>query len=158
LHYLNRVVNPSVEIDGYEVDRKLKVIHLDTRSIFSTYSALDVAGFLKAALQVEIAKTHAGLLERVGWGTGKVVLGIIEGGIGLIGIIVPEPGTTAGGIVVFTLGANTVIDGFSQLSGANKGHGYILLPARAWAQSARASRRSLGVIRNGDARLEKVSL
>lgn len=127
LGYKVEFFNPWIDIDGYEIDHKLKVIHLDTKGIFSAYSALDVAGFLKTALQVEIAETHAGLLERVGWGTGKVVVGVIEGGVGLIGIIVPEPGTTTGGIVVFALGANTVIDGFSQLAGTNKGHGYSIL-------------------------------
>lgn len=119
--------NPRIDIDGYEVDHNLKIIYLDTEGIFSGHSALDVAGFLKSALQAEIAKTHSGLLERVGWGTGKVVLGIVEVGVGFIGIIVPEPSTTVAGIVVFTLGTNTVIDGFSQLAGANKGHGYNIL-------------------------------
>lgn len=125
--YKIKFFNPSINISGYEVDHNLKVIHLDTRGLFSEYSALEIAESLKSALQVEIAKTHAGLLERVGWGTGKVLLGVIEAGVGLIGIIVPEPSTTAGGIVVVALGANTAADGFSQLAGANRGHGYNIL-------------------------------
>jgi hypothetical protein len=127
LGYKIEFFNPWIDIDGYDVNRNTKVIHLDTEGIFSTYSALDVAGYLKNAIQVEIFETHAGLLERIGWGTGKVLLGIVEVGVGLVGIIVPEPGTTAGGIMVFSLGANTVIDGFSQLAGANRGHGYNIL-------------------------------
>lgn len=127
LGYKLNFFDPWIDIDGYEIDQNLKIIHLDTEGIFSAYSASDVAESLKTALQVDIAKTHTSILERVGWGTGKVVLGVIEGGIGLVGIIVPEPGTTAGGIAVFTLGANTIVDGFSQLAGANKGHGYNIL-------------------------------
>lgn len=119
--------NPWMDIDGYEVDQATKTIRLETEGVFSQYSAQDVAGFLKSALQVEVAKTHAGLLERIGWGTGKVLLGVVESGVGLVGIIVPEPGTTVTGVMVFTLGANTVVDGFSQLAGANAGHGYNIL-------------------------------
>lgn len=125
--------NPWTDIDGYEVDHRLKAIYLDTSGMFSTYSALEVVEALKTAIQVDVAQTHVGLLERVGWGTGKIVLGVVEGAVGLIGIVVPEPGTTAGGVVVFTLGANTVIDGFSQLAGSNKGHGYNILGEGAGA-------------------------
>ena len=127
LGYNTVFFNPWVDVDGYEVDHRLKTIKLDTSGVFSQHSAAEVAENLKDALQVEIAKTHAGLLERIGWGTGKVLLGVVEAGVGLVGIIVPEPGTTAGGIAVFALGANTVVDGFSQLAGANKGHGYNIL-------------------------------
>ena len=133
LGYEIRFFNPSIDLDGYEVDHKLKIIRLDTRGMFSDYTSLEVAESLKDAIQVEIAKTHAGLLERFGWGTGKVVLGVIEAGVGLVGILVPEPGTTAGGILVFSLGSNTVIDGFSQLAGANRGHGYNILGEGAGA-------------------------
>jgi hypothetical protein len=119
--------NPSIDIDGYEVDQKLKVIRLDTSGMFSDYSASDVAESLKTALEIEIEKSRTGLLERFLWGTGKVLVGVVETVVGIIGIFIPEPGTTAGGVVVFVLGANTVIDGFSQLAGANRGHGYNIL-------------------------------
>lgn len=39
----------------------------------------------------------------------------------------PVPGTTVAGVLVFALGANTVIDGFTQLAGANRGEGYNIL-------------------------------
>lgn len=128
--------NPWAEIDGYEVDDNLKTIKLDTSGIFSTHSVAEVAENLKDALQVEIAETHAGLLERIGWGSGKVLLGVVEAGVGLVGIIVPEPGTTAAGVAVFALGANTVVDGFSQLAGANRGHGYNILGAASGGAGA----------------------
>lgn len=60
--------NPWIDVDGYDIDHKLKVINLDTESVFSQYSALDVAEYLKDAMQVEIAKTHAGLLKLLAHG------------------------------------------------------------------------------------------
>ena len=136
LGYEIKFFNPALDLDGYEVDHNTKKIHLDTRGIFSDYSPLEVAESLKDAIQVEINETHASLLERVGWGTGKVILGVVETGVGLVGIVVPEPGTTAAGIAVFTLGVNTTIDGFSQLAGANQGHGYNILGGGAGAAGA----------------------
>lgn len=133
LGYKIEFFNPWIDIDGYEVDHDLKIIHLDTEGVFSDDATSDVAESLKTALEVEIVKSRAGFFERYVWGAGKVLLGIIEGGVGLIGILVPEPGTTAGGIMVFALGANTVIDGFSQLTGANRGYGYNILGEGAGA-------------------------
>ena len=63
------------------------------------------------------------MTARIGWGTGKLLLGVVEVGTGLVGIIVPEPGTTVAGVLVFSLGANNVIEGFTQRAGANRGHG-----------------------------------
>lgn len=125
--YALKFFNPTLEIDGFEVDHVTKSIQLDTEGLFSEHSVADVATALRDALQQDIAETHAGLLERVGWGTGKVVVGVVEAAIGLVGIVVPEPGTTAAGVAVFVLGGNSIIDGFSQLAGANKGHGYNIL-------------------------------
>jgi hypothetical protein len=133
LGYQIKFFNPTLDIDGYEVDHQLKIIYLDTEGIFSAHSVADVAESLKAAIEVEIAGTHAGMLGRIGWGTGKVVLGVVETAVGLVGIIVPEPSTTAGGVVLCVLGVNTVADGFSQLAGANKGHGYNILGEGAGA-------------------------
>ena len=132
--------NPALDLDGYEVDDNLKTIKLDSSGVFSARSAADLAESLKDALQVEIAKTHAGLLERIGWGSGKVLRGVVEAGVGLVGIIVPEPGTTAGGIAVFALGANTVVDGFAQLAGAQRGHGYNILGEASGAAGAGIAR------------------
>ncbi|WDE00630.1 hypothetical protein [Thalassomonas actiniarum] len=137
LGYKITFFNPTLDIDGYEVEHKLKLIRLDTSGLFSKYSAQEVAESLKSALQVDIAKTHAGLLSRVAWGTGKVMLGVIETGIGFIGIIIPEPGTTAAGFAVTALGVNTVADGFLQLAGANKGHGYNVLGQGAGAMGSK---------------------
>ena len=128
LGYQITFFDPRLEFDGYEVDHGRKKIQLDQRGFFSgANTAGDLAGNLREALQVEILRTHTSLLSRVGWGTGKVVLGVVESGVGLIGILVPEPGTTVAGIAVFALGANTVVDGFSQLAGANRGEGYDIL-------------------------------
>ena len=119
--------NPAIDLDGYEVDKQLKTIQLDTEGIFTAMSALDVATALKEAIAIEIAGTQTGLLERVTWGTGKVVIGVVETGVGLIGIVIPEPATTVGGVVLVALGTNSIVDGFSQLAGGNKGQGYNIL-------------------------------
>lgn len=65
-------------------------------------------------------------MPRILWGTGTVILGLVETTVGLIGVIVPELGTTLAGIAV-TLGANNIVDGLSQLGGANQGYGVNLL-------------------------------
>jgi len=127
LGYTLKLFNPAVDMDGWEFDHTAKTIHLDTSGVFSTYSTAQLSEALKEALETEILQTRASLLSRVGWGTGKVVLGVVESGVGLVGILIPEPATTAGGVVVLTLGVNTITDGFTQLAGANKGHGYNIL-------------------------------
>ena len=127
LGYTLDLFNPSIDLDGWEFDHRSKKIRLDTASVLSNYSAREIADHLRKCLETEILHSRASLLAQIGWGTGKVVLGIIESGVGLVGILVPEPGTTAAGVVVLGLGVNTVADGFSQLAGGNQGHGYNIL-------------------------------
>lgn len=141
--------NPFIDLDGYEVDHQLKTIQLDTKGIFSTYSALDVATSLKEGVEVEIAGTQTALLERLTWGTGKVVIGVVEMGVGFVGIIIPEPATTVGGVVLVALGSNSVVDGFSQLSGANKGQGYNILGEGMGAVGAGVAKMAGGGFRIG---------
>ena len=119
--------NPWFDINGYEVDHQLKTIRLDTEGVLSNHSVADVASALKDALQVEILKTHTTLLERVAWRSGKVLIGVVEIGTGLVGIVIPEPASTVAGIAVFALGSNSLVDGVSQLAGANRGAGVNLL-------------------------------
>lgn len=118
---------PMIDFDGYEVSHERKVIRLDTTNFGFERQAKDIADDLEESLNVQFRRTHSSLLSRIGWGTGKVILGVVETAVGAIGIIVPEPGTTAGGVVLVTLGTNTLVDGFSQLAGANNGHGYNIL-------------------------------
>ncbi|MDS4030399.1 MAG: hypothetical protein RKO66_10035 [Candidatus Contendobacter sp.] len=125
--YRVEMFNPAINLDGWEVDHPRKVIKIDRTGLISNYSDKDHAEYLKRAIETEFLKTRSTLLSQVGWGTGKVVLGIVEGAVGLVGIIVPEPGTTAGGAVMLVLGSNSIVDGVSQLSGANQGHGINLL-------------------------------
>ncbi|WP_133513095.1 hypothetical protein [Candidatus Thiosymbion oneisti] len=125
--YRIEMFDPTVDLDGWEVDHARKVIKIDRKGLISNYSDADRAEHLKHAIETEFLKTRASLFSQVGWGTGKVVLGVTECAVGLVGIIVPEPGTTAGGVVMAVLGSNTIADGITQLSGANKGHGFNLL-------------------------------
>jgi len=119
--------NPTIDMDGWEVDHAKRIIKIDRTGFVLNYSDADRAEYLKNAIETEFLKTRATLLLRVALGSSKVVLGVVEGTVGLVGIIVPEPSTTVGGVIMFALGGNTIIDGVSQLSGSNQGHGISLL-------------------------------
>ncbi len=116
-----------IDLDGWEVSKAGRVITLDSSDWWGDTSTDDMAENLKEAMDTDILGIREGLVARLGWGTGKVVLGVVEVGTGLIGIVVPEPGTTVAGVVVFSLGANSIADGMTQLAGANNGYGYNLL-------------------------------
>lgn len=67
-------------------------------------------------------------------GSGKVILAVVEGAVGVIGILIPEPGTTAAGITCVVLAVNNLVDGFTQLAGTNQGNGINLLgEASGWS-------------------------
>ena len=127
LGYSLKLFNPVVDMDGWEVNHTTRTIYLDRTGLISNYEVKDIAESLKLALETEILKIRASLLSQYGWGTGKVLLGVVEVGVGLVGIVVPEPGTTVAGVIVFSLGTNSIADGFTQLAGTNKGHGYNIL-------------------------------
>jgi len=135
--YRIETFNPTIDMNGYDVDTRAKVIRLDTRSFFgSNYSNRDLAARLKDAIDIDVFERRHSLMYRVGWGSTQVVLGAVETAVGVVGIIVPEPGTTAGGVLVTTLGVNTVTAGITQLMGANQGEGYnILGEGSAWVGS-----------------------
>ena len=116
-----------LDADGWEVNSGGKVITLDTTNWGQPKGTADIAENLKEAVETDILKIRMGLLPRIGWGTGKVLLGTVETVVGVVGILVPEPGTTAAGVTVTLLGVNTIGNGFSQLAGANRGHGYNIL-------------------------------
>lgn len=133
LGYRIETFNPAIDMDGYDVDTEAKVIRLDTAGIFSNNSAQDMAAALKDALDIDVFERRHSLLYRVGWGTGKTVLGVIETAVGVVGILIPEPGTTAAGVVMVGLGVNGIADGVSQIFGANGGEGYnVLGEGSAW--------------------------
>lgn len=121
------IFNPTIDMDGWEVDHSKKVIKIGRTGLVSNYSDVDRAEYLKLSVETEFLKTRATLLSQVGWGTTKVVIGVVESIVGLIGIVVPEPFTTASGAVMLLLGGNAIVDGLSQLSGANQGRGVNLL-------------------------------
>ncbi|NJO14549.1 MAG: hypothetical protein HC877_02015 [Thioploca sp.] len=124
LGYRIEVADP---IFGWDVDKNQKVITLDTHGMFSQNSTEELALQLREALEVEFLETRASLLSRIGWGTGKLVVGLVETGIGVVGIIVPEPGTTAAGVTLTVLGVNTIGDAITQYAGINQGQGINLL-------------------------------
>lgn len=116
-----------IDFDGYDVSHQTKLIRLDSTNFGFERKAVDLADDLEEALNVEFRKSHASVGSRIGWGSFSIVVGVVETVVGVIGIIVPEPGTTVGGVVMVSLGANSLVDGFSQLAGANNGHGINIL-------------------------------
>ncbi len=137
LGYRIETMNPTVDLNGYDVNLRDRVIRLDTRPfIGGAYSTRDMAQALKNAIDIDVFERRQSLTYRIGWGSAQVVLGAVETVVGVVGIIVPEPGTTAAGVVVTTLGVNTVAAGMSQLMGHNNGDGYnILGEGSAWVGS-----------------------
>ena len=135
--YRMALMNPAIDLDGYDVSTQDRVIRLDRRSFWGrNYSARDLSNALHAALEVHVFELRRSLLGRVVSGTGMVLLGTVETAIGVVGILVPEPGTTAGGAVMTVLGINTIGDGVSQIFGANDGRGYnVLAEGSAWVGS-----------------------
>ena len=55
------------------------------------------------------------------------LLGAGEAVFGVVGIIVPEPGTTAVGVALTTYGVSTASQGVSMIFGVNYGSGYNFL-------------------------------
>jgi len=120
--------NMYFDMDGWSVRDDAKRIDLDVRGpLGGEHTPETVAERLKNCLEVHFLETHVSLLARIGWGTGKLILGAVETGVGIVGIVVPEPGTTAGGIALVALGTSTMGEAFSQYAGANQGRGYNIL-------------------------------
>lgn len=127
LGYEIKTHNPWIESDGWHVDDDTRTIYVDTHGFFGQSNGAEgVASQLENAIQVHFLG-HASVLSRFVGGTAKVLLGVVETTVGLVGIVTPEPGTTVGGVALTVLGTNTVVDGVTQLAGANDGHGVNLL-------------------------------
>jgi len=140
-----------IDMDGWKVDSRRKEIILDSTNWCFQMGINGLVKNLREAVDTDILNVRQGLGARIGFGTGKVLLGVVETAVGFIGIIVPEPGTTAAGVVVTVLGADTVVDGLSQLAGANNAHGYSILGEGAGAMGAITSRTFGGDPKLGEA-------
>lgn len=127
LGYKLAIFNPVIDMDGWEVDHRTKKIYIDRTGLIFKYNIADKAQYLRYAIETEFLKTRASLLSRILWGSGKIILGVIETAVGLVAVVVPEPGTTVGGVVLVALGTNNIGDGLSQLLGANQSNGYNVL-------------------------------
>ncbi|MEN3792599.1 hypothetical protein [Fulvimarina sp. MAC3] len=133
-------IHPFIDLDGWEVDEARRLIKLDSTFWGKALSTSNLAKNLNEAIETKITKVREGLVSRIAWGSGKVIFGVIETGVGVIGIIVPEPGTTTAGVVVTALGVNTITDGITQLSGANRGRGINILGEGAGVIGAAGAR------------------
>jgi hypothetical protein len=110
---------------SYEVDSEKKIIFIDVDEVFSTRTNKEAADNLREAIfrEFENGKTFWDHAFRVAKGAGITVLGAGEIFVGVVGIIVPEPSTTAAGLVVTAFGAATVTEGVTQMFNVNEGQG-----------------------------------
>ncbi|MBK8480080.1 MAG: hypothetical protein IPL40_02725 [Proteobacteria bacterium] len=127
LGYRVELTNRPLGLCGYSVDHRLKVLALSSAGVFSTPRPPELADALRDAVEVEVFASRRDWLYRLGWGSTKVVLGLVETAVGLVGVIVLEASTTAGGVALVILGVNSVGDGVSQIAGAERGEGVNVL-------------------------------
>jgi hypothetical protein len=126
----------TLDMDHWDVDRDGKLIRLDLTGWFSERSAEDLSDVLKDALEVGVLERRLSLAARIGWGSAKLVLGLVETAVGVVGIIVPVPGTTVAGVAVTVLGVSTIGEALSQFAGTNNGNGTnVLEESIAWTTS-----------------------
>ncbi|MCI5167383.1 MAG: hypothetical protein D3903_15140 [Candidatus Electrothrix sp. GM3_4] len=113
-------------IDSWEVDHEAKLIFIDDDEIFSSRTNVEAAATMKDLIEREFEGQESfwDVTWRMTKGAGITVLGVGEVVVGVIGIIVPEPGTTAAGIAVTTFGASTTVEGVTQMFNLNEGKGY----------------------------------
>jgi hypothetical protein len=123
LGYRIELTSHRINIAGYSVDPSARVLTISTAGVLSPRGSAELADALRDAVEVDIFESRHGLLYRVGWGSTKVVVGLVETVVGVVGILVPEPSTTAGGLVLAVLGANSIGDGITQIAGARGGEG-----------------------------------
>jgi len=128
-----KITSASHYMDRYDINHETKTIVLDYDQAFSTFTNDNAAEALHDAIS-DIARHIAfenesfwGAVGRIAMGTGLTVLGGVETVIGVVGIIVPEPATTAAGVAVTTVGLATAGEGVSMIFGANYGSGYNFL-------------------------------
>jgi hypothetical protein len=112
-------------VHAYEVDKAKKIIFIDEDEVFSTRTNREAADTLREAIfrEFEGGKTFWDHAFRVAKGAGITVLGAGEIFVGVVGIIVPEPATTAAGVVVTVFGASQVVEGVTQMFNLNEGEG-----------------------------------
>lgn len=124
-----RIKKASHWFERYDIDHENKIIYLDNDQTFSTFTNDEAADALEDIAR-HIAfenETFWGAVGRIAMGTGLTVLGAGEVVVGVVGIIVPEPGTTAAGVALTVYGASTAGQGISMIFGANYGSGYNFL-------------------------------
>ena len=127
----------TLDMDHWDVDKDARLIRLDHSGWFSQRDAGELADVLKDALEIGVLERRLSLAARIGWGTGKLVLGLVETAVGVVGILIPEPGTTAAGVAVAVLGVSTIGEAISQFAGTNQGRGTnVLEEGFAWTAAS----------------------
>ncbi|MFY0581155.1 LysM peptidoglycan-binding domain-containing protein [Cystobacter fuscus] len=113
-------------IDAWDVDHEQKIIFIDEDEIFSGRTNREAAMALHRAIgqEFEGKESFWQATWRVVSGAGITALGVVEVGVGVIGIIIPEPGTTIAGVGLVAFGGSQVVEGVTRIANVNKGKGY----------------------------------
>ena len=116
----------KMHVDAWDVDHARKIIFIDEDEIFSGRTNREAATALHRAIEQEFEGKESfwQATWRVASGAGITVLGLVEVGVGVVGIIVPEPGTTLAGVGLVAFGGSQVVEGVTRIANVNKGKGY----------------------------------
>lgn len=120
-----RILKTDYWFEEYKVDHNKKEIYIDAKG-WSDRTNTEAAKILKDVVSYEFEGKESfwGCVWRIASGLGLTMVGVGEMAVGVIGIIVPEPGTTAAGVAVTVFGASTTVEGVTKLFNVNDGKGF----------------------------------
>jgi hypothetical protein len=121
-----RIEKAHFHLSDWEVNHATKTIRINDDEIFSTRTNTEAAETLKRIIEKEFEgkENFWDVAWRLTKGTGKTVFGVADVVVGVIGIIIPEPATTAGGVLLVAFGTSMTVEGATQVFRLNHGEGY----------------------------------
>jgi len=121
-----RIEKADFHLSDWEVDHAAKTIRINESEVFSTRTNAEAAETLKRIIEKEFEgkENFWDVAWRLTKGTGKTVFGVADVVVGVIGIIIPEPATTAGGVLLVAFGTSMAVEGVTQVFKLNHGEGY----------------------------------
>ena len=121
-----RIEKADFHLSDWEVDPASKAIRINESEVFSTRTNAEAAKTLKRIIEKEFEgkENYWDVAWRLTKGTGKTVFGVADVVVGVVGIIIPEPATTAGGVLLVAFGTSMTVEGVTQVFRLNHGEGY----------------------------------
>jgi hypothetical protein len=121
-----RIEKADFHLSDWEVDHAAKTIRINESEVFSTRTNAEAAETLKRIIEKEFEgkENFWDVAWRLTKGTGKTVFGVADVVVGVIGIIIPEPATTAGGVLLVAFGTSMTVEGVTRVFRLNHGEGY----------------------------------